>query len=313
MARLWRIDAPLVATSLLMLVVLAACGLGLWLDPRVLLGAPVWLKPAKFAASITIYALTLVGVFSQLPGHLRTRRVVGRMTAGAMLIEVGIIAVQAARGTTSHFNVSTPLNAVFWGVMGVAIVSQTLATIAVAVALFRQKFEDPVLGWALRLGMVITIAGAFIGGAMSRPTQAQLAEMRAGQLELSGAHTVGGPDGGPGLPVTGWSREHGDVRVAHFMGLHALQLLPLLALALRRTRMSRARQVRLVLSAAGSYVGLIGIVLWQGLRGQPLIAPDATTGIALLIWLAMSAALVLRVLAPRPQPSGGPILVSTTL
>jgi hypothetical protein len=245
-ARLWRIDAPLTATTLLMLVVLVACGLGLWLDPRVLLGAPLWLKPAKFAASIAVYGLTLIGVFSQLPGHVRTRRVVGRMTAAAMLIEVGIISLQAARGTTSHFNVSTPLNTALWVIMGVAIVAQTLATVAVAVALFRKKLEEPALGWALRLGMAITIAGAFMGGAMAQPTRAQLAEMRAGRVAPSGAHTVGAPDGGAGLPVTGWSREHGDLRIAHFMGLHALQVLPLLALALRRTRTRRARLARAV-------------------------------------------------------------------
>jgi hypothetical protein len=302
-ARLWHIDAPLTATALLMLVALAGFGLGLWLDPRLVLGAPVWLKPAKFAVSIAVYCLTLVWVFSQLPAHVRTRRVVGWVTAAAMLLEMVIIGGQAARGTTSHFNVSTPLDAVLWTVMGSAIVTQTLASIAVAVALFRERFADRALGWALRLGMVITIAGAFIGGVMTRPTPAQMAEMRSGRPAVSGAHTVGAADGGRGLALTGWSREHGDIRVAHFMGLHALQALPLLALALRRSRAARDQQVRLVFTAAGSYAALVGIVLWQALRGQSLIAPDATTAAALLAWLGMTLALAWRALTRRPLPS----------
>jgi hypothetical protein len=291
LVRLWRIDAPLTATALAMSVLLLACGLGLWLDPRTVLGAPVWLKPAKFAASIAIYSLTLVWLFSHIPSHVRTRRFVGWATAVAMLVEIVIICAQAMRGTTSHFNVSTPLNAVLWMVMGVTIVLQTLASGAVAVALFRQPFADAALGWALRLGMVITIAGALLGGVMSRPRPEQLAEMRAGQASVSGAHTVGAADGGPGITGTGWSREHGDLRVAHFMGLHALQVLPLGALALRRTRASSGQRKRLAFALAGSYVGLIGIVLCQALRGQSLIAPDASTLGALAVWAAVTALL----------------------
>ena len=308
--RLWRIDAPLTATALAMLVVLAACLLGLALDARTVLGAPVWLKPAKFAASIAVYSLTLVAVFSQLPGHARTRRVVSWTSVAALLIEMVIIALQAARGTTSHFNVSTPLNAALWGLMGAAIVTQSLSTIAVAVALFREQLPDRALGWALRLGMVITIVGAFIGGAMTQPTQAQLADMRAGHAAVSGAHTVGAADGGPGIAVTGWSREHGDVRVAHFLGLHALQLLPLLALALRHTRASRAQRARLVLTAAGSYAGLVGILLWQALRGQSVTAPDATTLGVLLVWLLSAAAFAWRAVARRPLATGAALTAS---
>jgi hypothetical protein len=303
LVRLWRIDAPLTATALVMLVLLGAFGLGLWLDPRTVLGAPVWLKPAKFAASIALYCLTLVWLFGFIPAHIRTRRVVSSVTTAAMLLELLIIGVQAARGTTSHFNVSTPLDAIAWIVMGLAIVVQTISSIAVAVALFRQRFEDGALGWALRLGMVITILGASLAGAMTQPTEGQLSEMKAGRVSVSGAHTVGAPDGSPGITATGWSREHGDLRVAHFLGLHALQVLPLLALALRRTRTSRAQRVQLVFALAGSYVGLVGIVFWQALRGQSLVAPDDTTLGVLLGWALLTGALIWRALAQRALPT----------
>jgi hypothetical protein len=292
LVRLWRIDAPLTATALSMLVLFGVFALGLWLDPRSVLGAPVWLKPLKFAASIALYCLTLVWLFSHIPAHVRTRRVVSTVTTAAMLIEIAIIGVQAARGTTSHFNVSTPLNAAAWIVMGLAIVVQTITSVAVAVALFRQRFADHALGWSLRLGMLITILGASLAGAMTQPTERQLAAMQAGEPSVSGAHTVGAPDGGPGITGTGWSREHGDLRVAHFLGLHALQVLPLLTLALRRTRASRSQAVRLVFTLAGSYVTLVGIMFWQALRGQSLIAPDASTLGVLLAWAALTATFI---------------------
>ena len=86
--------------------------------------------------------------------------------------------------------------------------------------------------------MVITIAGASTGGLMTRPTDAQLDadDGDAPGVTIIGAHTVGAPDGGPGLPGTGWSVEHGDLRVGHFIGLHALQVLPLMAWLLWRRR-----------------------------------------------------------------------------
>jgi uncharacterized MnhB-related membrane protein len=288
---LWRTDALLTSLALLMLPILLASAVGLWLDPRTVLGAPVWLKPAKFAASIAVYSLTLAWIFGQLPSHPRARRFVGRTTAVVMPLEMAIISVQAVRGVPSHFNVSTPLDAVLFSVMGAAIVLQTVTSLAVAVALWREKFTDPALAWALRLGMVITLVGASLGGAMTSPGQDQLSDLRAGRASLSGAHTVGAADGGPGLAVTGWSREHGDLRIPHFIGLHALQVLPLVALGLRRSRSSIAQRVRLVAVTAASYTGLLAISLWQALRGQALFSPDALTFAALGAWLGTSLAL----------------------
>jgi len=96
------------------------------------------------------------------------------------------------------------------------------------------------MGRALRLGMIITIVGAFSAGFMTHPTTAQLDGVHAGQgMPIMGAHTVGAPDGGPGLSGTGWSTEHGDLRIPHFIGLHALQILPLIAFMMRRRRLKR--------------------------------------------------------------------------
>ncbi|HTM31116.1 MAG TPA: hypothetical protein VL263_07415 [Vicinamibacterales bacterium] len=289
--RLWQTSPELVGTAALMLPVLAGAVAGLAFDPTVIAGAPAWLKPAKFAVSIAIYTLTLAWIFTFLPAWPRTRRVIGWATALTMGLEMGIIGTQAWRGTTSHFNVSTPADGIAFGVMGAAIVAQTLSTIAVAVALWRTRFADRSLGWALRFGMALTIAGALTGGLMTRPTAAQLDAARAGApMTTAGAHTVGGRDGGPGLPGTGWSTEHGDVRVPHFVGLHALQALAIVALLLGRAGLRDKVRERLVLVAAASYAGLFGILLIQAFRGVPLVAPDSATLVQLTTWAIATVA-----------------------
>lgn len=289
--RLWRADASLTATGLFMLAALAASLTGLLLDPRVVTGAPAWLKPAKFAASLALYSFTLAWIFSYLPDWPRLRRRVGVTSAVVFVVEFAIISGQAARGVTSHFNTATPIDAVLFAVMGAGIFLQTAMSVAVAVALWRQTLDDRALGLALRLGMTLTVVGALSGSLMTQPTQAQRAEMLAtGQpTPVTGAHTVGAPDGGPGLPGTGWSLTHGDLRVAHFVGLHAVQVLPLVAVALRR-RWPAATQVRIVAAAAGSQMTLFMLLLWQALRGQSVVAPDTSTTTALAAWMLLTIA-----------------------
>jgi len=290
---LWRASPPLTAVGLLMLVVAAASLVGVFVDPRIITGVPAWLKPFKFAISITIYSLTLAWIFQWLTDWPRVRRVVGWTTAIVFVVEVAIIDLQAWRGTTSHFNASTPLDRTLFVVMGSAIALQTFISVAVAVALWRQQFADKALGWALRLGMTLTIAGALTGGLMTRPTDAQLADARAGKgIPIIGAHSVGGVDGGPGVPVTAWSREHGDVRVPHFIGLHAIQVLALIAVAVRRWHRPESVRVRAVFAAAASYASLFLLLLWGALRGTSVVAPDGIALVSITIWAAVTVLVI---------------------
>jgi hypothetical protein len=289
--RLWTASPPLTAVGLLMLVVAAASLVGIVVDPRLITGAPAWLKPFKFAISAAIYCLTLAWIFRWLPDRPRVRRVVGWTTAIVFVLEVAIIDAQAWRGTTSHFNTATTLDRVLFSVMGIAIVVQTFVSVAVAVALWRQQFADRTLGWALRIGMTMTIVGAMTGSLMTRPTSDQLAKARAGGgLPTIGAHTVGAADGGPGVPVTGWSRDHGDLRVPHFIGLHAVQALALIAVGLRRWRRPAPVRVRAVFAAATSYALLFLLLLWEALRGQSVVAPDTKALVSIGIWAVITIA-----------------------
>ena len=304
--RLWHASPPLTAVGALMLVLAGASLVGMLVDPRIITGASAWMKPFKFAVSTALYILTLAWIFGYLSDWPRVRRGVGWTTAIVFVLEVALIDTQAWRGTTSHFNVSTPLNAVLFFVMGGAILLQTFVSVAVAVALWRQRFTDNVLGWALRLGMTLTIVGALTGPLMTRPTAAQLADVRAGgRMTISGAHSVGGPDGGPGVPVTGWSQEHGDLRVPHFIGLHAIQVLALIAVGLRQWRVPEAVRLRTLLAAAASYASLFLLLLLGALRGQSVVAPDTTALASIAIWAVLTMLVVVWIGVGRRRVSQG--------
>lgn len=268
---------------------------GLVVDRRVITGAPAWLKPAKFALSTMIAAWSFAFCIASTriwPGVTRALDIA--LTAG-LVIEIALIDMQAARGTTSHFNVATPFDGAVFAVMGVSILCIWLAMLLLTIVLFRQPFAESAWGWSLRLGMVLALIGTGSGGLMAVPNAQQLAQAHvSGRLPIAGAHTVGAPDGGPGLPVTGWSADHGDLRVAHFLGMHGLQVLPLLAwwIARRRFAPDDRSQRNLIFAMAASYLALFGLILWQAFRGQSIAQPDSLSLESFAVWVALTAVAV---------------------
>jgi len=291
-----RESLALTGTGILMSVAFAFSLAGLYLDPRIITGAPAWLKPAKFAISTAIFSFTLAWIYRYITRWPALKRTLGWVLAAVLVLEVALIDWQAARGTSSHFNIANTFDAALFSIMGVSIGVLWLAMIAVLVMLWKQRFEDISWGWALRLGMLISVLGAASAGLMLRPTPPQSMLMAHHQRPAAvGAHTVGAPDGGPGLPVVAWSEHHGDLRVPHFFGLHGLQLLPLVWWLLTRGKKAgRDRQAtRLVFATAASYCAFIGLLTWQALRGQSIAEPDAATVIGFAIWLVVTLAAVL--------------------
>lgn len=287
--RAWSASPPLTALAVLMLVTLVFNLAGLAIDQRTIGGEPAWLKPVKFAFSTALYGFSVAFVFRYLREWPRLRAWAGGVIAGSLTLEIVLINLQAFRGITSHFNVSTMRDMIIFFVMGLSIACLWFASLAVAIALFRQRFDDAAFGWLLRFGLAITLIGAGLGGLMIKSTAAQMKELHAGhRISTSGAHTVGAPDGGAGYPLMRWSRQHGDLRVPHFVGLHALQVLPLLYLAIRRRSRSSNSRSRIALVASVSYATLVGILLWQAMHGEPLFSPESTTLRLFGIWLAAS-------------------------
>ena len=282
----WRLDLPPSRWHRPLLVLAAALGVltlatlvGWAIDDRQLLGVSVWEKPFKFAISGVIYSVT----WAWLIGHFeRVRRAAwwaGTVIAVTLAIELVIIVGFAAVGMTSHFNVSSPLTTTAWSIMATAITTLWVATFVAAVALWRNPGADPARRAAIRSGVAISLLGMGLAFLMTGPNADQLNDFQG----IAGAHAVGVADGGPGLPVLGWSTVAGDLRIPHFIGMHALQAIPLLALLLevgaRRIPLLRDSAVRrgLVLTGAGTVLAVVGLVTMQALRGQSIIAPDALT------------------------------------
>jgi hypothetical protein len=305
--RAMAINRPLTVTVVLMLLTLAGALIGLVVDPRVITGAPAWLKPLKFALSISVYSATFIWLLSFVQGHRRIVRIVAWMTTAGLLIEMALIATQVVRGTTSHFNISTPFNAMVFYIMGGTVVCVWTANLLLGIVLLRKRFGDPAFAWALRLGVLISFVGMGVAFFMTTPTSAQLAASKAGNgLPISGAHSVGVADGGPGIPILGWSTAGGDLRAPHFVGLHALQLLPLFGWLLVRHggRLRPASRTALVWIIGLGYLGLVGLLTWQALRGQSIVAPDARTLIAAGLLIASVAIATLIVLIGVPRRYG---------
>ncbi|GAA2668862.1 MULTISPECIES: hypothetical protein [Actinosynnema] len=283
--RALRAHPPLAVLTVLNTALVPVALLGLLIDDRIIAGSPIWLKPLKFALSLALYGLSLAWALTLTTRLRRTARWAGAVAALGGTIEIVVIVVQVVRGRQSHFNQTTELDASLYAFMGMTIAVVWVMHGLLCVVLLTSGFEDPATATALRFGAVIALAGMAVGFLMTTPARGQDPALGA-----VGAHSVGAPDGGGQLALTGWSTEAGDLRVPHFIGMHALQLLPLLVALL-----PAPATPRLVRDLGGAYAGLTALALWQALRGQPVLEPDAATlaGLAALLawtWFALRRA-----------------------
>lgn len=231
-------------------------------DTRTLNGISVWVKPLKFQASAGLYLITLAACFLALPRGA-ARGAAGRYVVWASVatawFEVLYITAMAARGEASHWNFTSPFTIAMYGLMGAAalVLSSTSAVLGVMIGRDRSVPIDPVLRHGLVIGLVLSFAlGAGFGAVMS-----------AGQ-----GHWVGGtPSDAAGLPIFRWSVDGGDLRVAHFFGLHAMHFIPAFAwLAARMLASARARAVTYAFAAAFALFTMATFV--QAMMGLPFLA-----------------------------------------
>lgn len=221
-------------------------------DPRLVAGENVWHKPIKFALSIWIAAWSFALIFPLHPDEKRFRRL-GFLMMLMVALEIILITFQAARGVRSHFNVTTWYDGMIFNLMGLGITAHTVF-VGIAAWQFLKLPADgkinPALLWGIRLGLLFFVVFSLEGFVMA-------ARM---------AHTVKLLDGGPGIPITNWSREGGDLRVAHFFGLHSLQLLPVLGILWNRLAPERA--AILTIASGILYAGFCVFLFVRALGGH---------------------------------------------
>jgi len=225
-----------------------ACMAAIFLDDVKLLGVSRWLKPMKFYLSVGLMTWTMGWLLYYLSNTRKVRQY-SWLIVFTMFFENGLILLQSIRGTTSHFNIKTATDIMIFNFMGILILIFTVTCILICIAFFRQQhfnISSPYL-WAIRLGLLFFIFSSLEGG------------MMIGMMK----HTVGAADGTPGIPLLNWSKEYGDLRIAHFLGIHSLQVLPLIGFYLAKSK-------KQVILASVVFFICVMVVFVQALRGIPL-------------------------------------------
>ena len=206
-----------------------------------------WYKPFKFASSTVLFSWAMGCYCYYLPTFNVS---IYNYTVIILLgFEIAYIALQAGRGQLSHFNLSTPLYSILFSLMGIAATIVTLYTAYIGVLFFVNDFPSlpGYYVWAIRLGIALFVVFSLEGFVMG--------------AKLS--HTIGGPDGDSGIPILNWSTKYGDPRIAHFIGMHALQVLPVVSYYLLKNTL-----VTIILSILYALLAIFTLV--QALKGRPL-------------------------------------------
>ena len=294
LTRMWQTSRFLSIAIILFSVFVPISLLGVGLVSAEIDNSRIWIKPLKFSISYVFYSATLLWMLTLVTRWPRVKTFIA-VTVGANLIfDLSWIVIQTVRGVRSHFNFATPFDAAFYSAVGVSGGILMIVNIVAIIFVLAEKLKDKPLQWALVFGLVTMTIGGFSATFMSMPTQNQMASLQAGEkVDVMGGHSVGVADGGEGLAFLGWSTEGGDVRVPHFIGLHGLQLIPLLGVFVNRrwgNRLPSKHRSGLVILGGLGYIGLTLLLLWQALRGQSVIAPDATTLAAFAALFATVAA-----------------------
>jgi hypothetical protein len=207
-----------------------------------------WYKPFKFAFSTFLFAWAMAWYCYYLPNF--NIKLFNWSVIILLGFEIFYIALQASKGQLSHYNISSPVYASLYSMMAIAATLVTLYTAYVGLLFFTNKFPElpTYYLWAIRLGIVIFVIFSFEGFAMGSRLN----------------HSIGALNDNSNWFILGWSKTVGDLRVSHFIGMHALQVLPLFSFYI-------LKNTKLTIGLSFIYGLLALLTLIQALQGRPLI------------------------------------------
>ncbi len=205
-----------------------------------------WNKPLKFALSLGIYSWTMAWYCYYLPDfNIKPFNITVIILWS---FELFYITLQAARGQQSHYNISTPFYGFLYALMAIAASTVTIYTAYIGILFFTKPLPELPLHylWAIRLGIILFVIFSFQGFMMGSRLN----------------HSIGALNNNSNLFIVGWSKTVGDLRVAHFLGMHALQILPLCSYYF-------LKNTSLTFMLAFLYAWLAFFTLTQALKGKP--------------------------------------------
>jgi hypothetical protein len=251
-----RRNSPMVYSGMAFLVLAIILVICAGFNTTQILGTNAMIKPLKFALSTWIYFWTL----AYLLYYVNNQSAVKKFTILAivtMVFENAVITIQAFRGQLSHFHVNSYLGGILYALMGVMIVWVSTATLVLAIRFIRQKtyaIKHP-FALSIKIGLCFFVFFSFFGGYMS----------------AINSHNVGGPIGQTGLPLLNWSTLFGDLRVAHFFGIHSLQIIPLVGYYCSEKISNVQKASSLIWLISIVYFLAVGLLAVQALMGLPFI------------------------------------------
>jgi len=207
-----------------------------------------WFKPFKFAFSTFLFAWAMAWYCSYLPNF--NIKLFNWSVIILLGFEIFYIALQASKGQLSHYNLSTPVYSALYSLMALAATVVTIYTAYIGILFFKYDFPDlpNYYLWAIRLGIIIFVIFSFEGFAMGSRLN----------------HSVGALNDNSNWFIVGWSKTVGDLRVSHFIGMHALQVLPILSYYI-------FKNTKLTIGLSIVYGILALLTFIQALQGKPLI------------------------------------------
>lgn len=235
------------------IVGLVFCIIAIGVDDRQLTGINVWIKPAKFLISTIVLLWTIGWYLLHYPFSEKSQHLIAIGLTSLLTFENILISIQAYRGVNSHYNIATPFDAAIFSAMGFAIGLITLYMVWFLLKSFSSKLDfSNHMKWGFRIAWFALIFGSAVGG--------------SAMIEQS-AHSVGIADGGSGIPFLNWSTEGGDLRVAHFLGLHAIQIIPLVIFFLEKKMKFKSAVPIISIGFAGLYLAFIIFTYYQAKAG----------------------------------------------